>query len=187
MKQLKKEMNEIIIRITEEELTQNIKITEERIMNKKIKEELNSIVKWIEKEEENKNMRDIHMTNIKINNSWIDEQEIEHETIEERRLKIIHKQLKELINLMRERDELYKVTLAYMLQNETENIEQRNEINGLTLAYMLQDETKKIEELIKQLERNHYYETQKGEDYNTVHNLFKISNWIEEEQEKFKI
>lgn len=163
MKQLKKEMNEIIIKITEEELLQNIKNTEERIMNNTI-----------------------------INKRWLTEEEWAELTPRElriRELKSIHRRINEVINLLEERNEIYETFLAYMLQDETENIEQRKEMYELTLAYMLQDETRKIERIKKELERKFFYEThkRKGEDYNIIKELANVIGWIEEEQEKFKL
>ena len=129
MKQLKKEMNEIIIRITEEELLQNIKNTEERIMNNT-------------------------KTQTKNQTNRID--------------RIIHREINEVINLMQERNELYEVRLVYQLQGETENIEQRK----------------------KKLERLLAYEahSQKGQKRNhIIRELANVINWIEEEQEKYRL
>ena len=97
MKELKKEMNEIIIRITEEELKQNIKNTEERIMNNTI-----------------------------INKRWLTEEEwgeLTPREIRNRELGIIHRTINEVINLMQERNELYEVRLIHELQEETKKIE----------------------------------------------------------------
>ena len=134
---------------------------------KKLKEELNSIVEWIDKEEENKKMEEIHMSNVEINNSWIDEKEIEHETTEERMLKVMHRTINEVINLMTERTQLYEVRTLYELQKIT----------------------KKIEELKKRLELILIYETRtlKEKNIQNITELIVIINWIEDEQEKFKL
>lgn len=137
MKELKKEMNEIIIEITEELLKQNIKNTEERIMNNTI------------------------------NNNWVDEKEIEMEAIEKGNFKNTHKIINEVINLMREREELYEVRMVYELQQQT----------------------KKIEEMKKQLERILYYEAhiKNSGDLNLIIELANVIDWIEEEQEKYRL
>ena len=133
---------------------------------KKLKEELNDIIEWIE-EEENKNMEEIHMTKVEINNSWIDEKEIENETLEERKLKIIHRKINQVINLMRERNELYEVRMVYELQPQT----------------------KKIEELKKQLDTllNREIYTNKGKDQHIILDLITVINWINDEQKKYKL
>lgn len=133
---------------------------------KKIIEELNSLVEWIEKEE-NKKMEEIHMSNIKINNNWVDEKEIENETLEDRKLKIIHRTINRVINLMEERNELYEVRMVYELQPQT----------------------KKIEELKKQLETllNRELYTNKAKDRHIIVELITVINWIEDEQRKFKL
>lgn len=136
MNKLKKEMNEIIDWITVEELKQNIKNTEERIMNNKI-------------------------------NNRVDVKEIEQEVTKSRKLKVIHRTINQVINLMNERDELYDVTPVYELQ---------------TL-------TKKIEQMKNHLEGIYYHDTLIAEEleYHTIKELAEVITWIEEEQEKYKI
>ena len=102
----------------------------------------------------------------KVNNNWIDEEEIETENIDERIEGIIHRKINEVINLMREREELYEVRLLIELQ----------------------DETDKIEMLKNQLVRIVIYETNKEEkDHFRISDLNNVIEWIEEEQEKYKL
>ena len=98
---------------------------------------------------------------VKVNNSWIDEEEIETEDIEIRKMRIIDGKISEVIDLIVERDELYEVRLVYQLQEETRRIEQ----------------LKKELELIALLEK----------DSNEIFDLYDLIGWIEETQEKFKI
>ena len=92
--------------------------------------------------------------------------EVETENIDERIEGIIHRKINEVINLMREREELYEVRLLFELQ----------------------DETSKIEMLKNQLVRIVLYETNKKEkDHFRISDLNNIIEWIEEEQEKYKL
>lgn len=91
---------------------------------------------------------------------------VETENIDERIEGIIHRTINEVINLMREREELYEVTLLYELQ----------------------DETSKIEMLKNRLVRIVLYETNKKEkDHFRISDLNNVIEWIEEEQEKYKL
>ena len=98
---------------------------------------------------------------VKVNNSWIDEEEIETENIEVRKMRIIDGKISEVIDLIVERDELYEVRLVYELQGETRRIEQ----------------LKKELELIALLEK----------DSNEMFDLDDLIGWIEETQEKYKL
>lgn len=98
---------------------------------------------------------------VKVNNSWIDEEEVETENIEVRKMRIIDGKINEVIDLITERDELYEVRLVYELQGETRRIEQ----------------LKKELELIALLEK----------DSNEMFDLDDLIGWIEEVQEKYKL
>lgn len=125
MKELKKEMNEIIIKITEEELLQNIKNTEERIMN-----------------------------NNKINKRWMTEEEwgeLSPRELRNRELGIIHRTINKVINLMEERNELYEVRLIHELQEETEKIERMKKQLELFFIYETQTRNGEDQHIIKDL------------------------------------
>lgn len=98
---------------------------------------------------------------VKVNNSWVDEEEVEMENVRDRKLRIMHRKINEVINLMRERNELYEVRLVYELQ----------------------DETRRIERLKKELELFLINE----KDSHTILDLYNVIGWIEEEQEKYKL
>ena len=98
---------------------------------------------------------------VKVNNSWIDEEEIETEDIEIRKMRIIDGKISEVIDLIVERNELYEVRLVHELQGETRRIEQ----------------LKKELELIALLEK----------DSNEIFDLYDLIGWIEETQEKYKL
>ena len=87
--------------------------------------------------------------------------EVEKGNVDNRMLRVAHRTINEVINLMRERNELYEVRLVYELQDETRRIEGlKNEL-----------------ELIVAIETDHHL----------IEELTTVIDWIEEEQEKYKL